>query len=112
MDLKSRVEELEKKLAVYESSPYKDSYLGVYMTVTRWSKELKDKTFEISSTSDDDVKAFEKAHKASTTMKTLFEQLDFLRSKLLPEQMEDVKKEATSIFEKALQGQGGLDENS
>jgi hypothetical protein len=107
-----KIKELEAKLAIYESSPYKEAYLGVYMTVTRWSNELKDKTFEISSTSDNDVKAFEKAHKASTTMKALFEQLDFLRSKLLPEQIEEVKKEATSIFEKALQGQGSLDENS
>ncbi len=112
MNLEQKVKELEEKLAVYESSPYKDAYLGLHMTIQRWSLELKDKKFEISSTTDDDMKSFEKAHKTATSMDILFKQLDFLRTKITPEQEAEVRKEATSIFEKALQDNGRLDENS
>lgn len=113
MDKKDKeIQDLKDRLAVYESSPYSNAYIGLYETIDRWAGELKTTNFSIVATEDDDMKAFEKAHKVATSMKTLFDQLDFLRSKMTPQQQEDVKKVASSIFEKALQSQGGLDENS
>lgn len=113
MDKKDKeIEELKARLEVYEGSPYSNAYIGLYETIDRWSGELKTTNFSIQNTGDDDMKAFEKAHKVATSMKVLFDQLDFLRSKMTPQQQDDVKKVASSIFEKALQSQGELDENS
>ena len=112
MDKDKRIKELEEELEKFKSSPYVDAYLGLYLTIKRWSGDLKDKHFSISSSEEDDMKAFEKAHKASLSMKDLFEQLDYLKAKITPIQEENARKEATSIFEKALQSQGSLDENS
>ncbi len=112
MNEKDRIKELEEELAKYKESPYLNAYTGLYATMERWSHELKTKTFSISAVEDDDMKAFEKAHKVSISMKALFDQLDFLRSKITPAQQEEGMKEATSIFEKALQGEGSLDDNS
>jgi hypothetical protein len=112
MDKDKRIKELEEELEKFKSSPYVDAYLGLYLTIKRWSGDLKGKHFSISASEEDDMKAFEKAHKASLSMKDLFEQLDYLKAKITPIQEENARKEATSIFEKALQSQGSLDENS
>lgn len=112
MDLERKVKELEEKLAIYENSPYQEAYTGLYVTVKRWSTELKNKAFLISDVEESDIKAFDKAHKVSLSLKDLFEQLDFIRSKMTPIQEADSRKEATSIFEKALQESGNLDANN
>jgi len=109
---KEIIAKLEEELSKYKESPYQNAYTGLYATMERWSHELKTKTFSISAVEEDDMKAFEKAHKVSISMKALFEQLDYLRSKITPAQEEESRKTATSIFEKALQGQGSLDDNS
>lgn len=112
MNDKDRIEQLERELKQFKESPYVNSYIGLYATIERWSNELKNKAFSISSVEEDDMKAFDKAHKVSTSMKDLFDQLEFLRSKITPAQEIESRKEASSIFEKALQESGNIGDNS
>ena len=109
MDKDKKIEILQQELEKYKKSPYHSAYLALYMTIERWNKDLKENHFSILATDDSDIKAFDKAHKASLSMKDLYEQLDFFRTKITPIELEEVQKTATSLLEKALQSDGQIE---
>jgi len=108
---KERIEKLEEKLAIYENSPYRDAYLGVLKQIETCNKDLVETPAGLRD--EDDAKAFERYEKYILKVDEYYQKLDLLRGKMSPKEQEiEGKKEAKNIFEKALQSQGGLDDNS
>jgi hypothetical protein len=88
MDLKSRVEELEKKLAVYESSPLVEGYLGVLKQIETCNKDLSEKPAGLRD--EDDEKAFDRYNKYILSIDEYYKQLEVLRGKMNPKEQAEV----------------------
>lgn len=77
------VEYLEKKIELYEKSPYSSSYLACKKTIDRWNNQLLDT--EISILEAEQKPMFDMAHKYLTEQKPYIDQLEYLRGKMSPE---------------------------
>lgn len=110
MSDEKRIKELEEKLAIYENSPLKEGYLGVLKQIETCNRDLNNNPAGLRDA--DDEKSFDRYNKYILSIDAYYNKLKVLRAEMTPAQQEDIKKVATNIFEKALQGQGSLDENS
>ena len=91
------IKELKVKLEAYEASPYKDTYLSILKQLQHWSKQLDAEPVDLTtSEDDDDEKAFQKVHLYILNVSKYFEQLQWVKGKLSPSELTDVKKQATS----------------
>ncbi len=88
MDLKARVEELERKLAVYESSPLVDGYLGVLKQIETCNRDLIDTPAGLRD--EDDAKAFDRYDKYIQGIDEYYDKLEYLRSKMNPKEQAEV----------------------
>lgn len=98
------LQELSKKntavkefLDFLQTTPYYQAYIGAYIQFSVWSEELK--THPTTFTGLDN--AFERSHKFMTTQKELCESLEYLRLKLLPQQVKSAEIESTSMIDEA-----------
>lgn len=89
---KQRIKMLEEKLAVYEKSPYYGGYMSTLHQLTKWNNELFTNPISLQAVEDGDMRAFDKAMKFLERKKELYEQLEYLRTKLSPEEKADSEK--------------------
>ena len=92
MNLEQKVKELEEKLAVYESSPYKDAYLGVLKQIETCNKDLIDTPAGLRD--EEDAKAFERYDKYILKVDEYYNKLELLRGKMSPEEKKFVDAKA------------------
>jgi len=88
------IEYLESELQRFKSSPYKDAYLSLLNQLNNWNNQLLEKPIDLFGEATD--KSFERAHKYLTEQKPYFEQLDYLRKLMTPDQVKDVDKKIVS----------------
>jgi hypothetical protein len=91
--MKENIEELKKKLEVYEDSPLKEGYLAILKQINTWNQDLTNEPTSLKydpDSGDADMKAFDKAHKFITSIDTLYDKLEYLRGKMNPEQQKTV----------------------
>ena len=80
-------------------SPYYEGYKTLKKTIDSWNHEINNSPIMI--TSDKDDKAFERASKYLMELKFYYEQLDYMRTKLLPKEIEEVEAESTTLLDEA-----------
>jgi len=95
-DLK-RIKELEERLSVYERSPYKESYMALLTQINDWNEQLTENPINLFA--DNTSKEFDRAHKYFTEQKPYFEQLEYLRKLMNPDEIKEVDK-AMGVAEK------------
>lgn len=84
------VEEIENELKIFKESPYVNSYLALYGQIENWNQQLRD--IKINLHGEATEKAFERAHKYFTEQKPYFEQLEYLRKLMTPEQQKELEE--------------------
>jgi len=83
------------------NSPFYDGYLAVKITIDNLNLELQDGAAKIITDDEDNDKQFERSHKYITEMKPYYEQLQYFRSQLLPEQVVEANAAAGSVQDQA-----------
>lgn len=83
-----------------QGSPYYESYLSSLVQLQFWNEELK-LTPSTINVKKNEESTFQSAHKFVTTKNEIIKDLDFLRQKLLPNQIKEAEKEATSVIDEA-----------
>lgn len=76
---------------IYVESPLVDSYLMAYDLIKSWRGELNDNKESVRLMSSED-KVFDRAFKVVDKLADMVDNLDRIRSKMTPEQIEDVEK--------------------
>lgn len=79
---KPTYEELEKELAIYKSSPYKEAYLGILKQIETCNKDLNDNPAGLRD--ENDAKAFERYEKYILKVEEYYQKLEILRDKMSP----------------------------
>lgn len=97
MSDKEKIKDLEVRLAYYEESPFAEGYNAVRKQLDNWSNEISEDPVNLRVNSDDDNKAFEKAHKFISTIDVLYDKLEYLRLRLTPEQLKEQPKSKKQI---------------
>lgn len=107
LDRKGLVEVLTK----ITESPFYNGYLAVYTTIMNLNSELMEGAATIRPDMkpgaeegeyfDAAEKAFERSHKYITELHIYYDQLEFFRSKMLPEQVKQAESEAISLLDEA-----------
>ena len=82
------IEFLEKRNALYENSPYKESYLALLNQLDHWNSQLMDA--EINIFGEATEKGFDRAHKFFSEQRPYFEQLEYLRGLMTAEEIKAV----------------------
>ena len=72
-------------------SPYYTGYLTMKKQLDTWAEELKASPVGIISKEDDDMKAFDKAHKFLDKMDEFYDKLAYFKTKLSPDELKQVE---------------------
>lgn len=105
---------VEKVLSEYKKlsdSPFLEGYLTIYRQIASWNKEIKEKSNKINLVQVQKIdeegnligtldKTFDNTLKYLNALPALYEKLEFFRSKLLPQELSDLKQH-TSLIDKA-----------
>jgi hypothetical protein len=86
--MKEDIEEIKSRLKIYEESPLEKGYLAILKQIDTWNMDLSNEPTSLKYNPDNgdaDMKAFDKAHKFITSIDTLYDKLEYLRSKMNPE---------------------------
>jgi hypothetical protein len=86
--MKEEIEELKNRLKIYEESPLEQGYKAILKQINTWNTDLTNEPTSLKyspENGDADMKAFDKAHKFITSIDTLYDKLEYLRSKMNPE---------------------------
>lgn len=83
-------------------SPYLDGYLAVKTTIDNLNEELKSGVAKINEGVSDADKSFERSHKYITEMQPYYEQLEYFRKRLLPQEQEETERAADLLDEARL----------
>lgn len=107
---KERISELRKNGCFAEEaalfieqiaqSPYLDGYLAVKTTIDNINQELKAGAAKITSGEGED-KNFDRSHKYITEMQPYYEQLEYFRKKLSPQELEEVNERPADLLDEA-----------
>lgn len=81
-----RIEQLEEMF----KSPYFDSFDACRSTVKKWNKQIREN--EVNLFDPEDKQKFDMIHKYLTEQKPYLEQLDFLLSKMTPEEKGEAER--------------------
>lgn len=95
MSDKEKIKKLEERLRYFEESPYVDGYNAILNQINTWNKDLQNEPTSLKydpDSGDADMKAFDKAHKFIASIDGLYDQLEYLRSKMSPEIAESLLK--------------------
>lgn len=84
----------------FTDSPYADMYLSVLKQVTSWNQQIKDNEIDLYGSKD--LKEFDRVTKYFAGIKDYSDTLDYLRSKMKPEEVKKVDQEAKTPYERAL----------
>jgi len=95
--LSKKNEAVKEFLDFLQTTPYYQAYIGAYTQLVIWSEELKNNPTTFKSVEN----SFERAHKFMTTQTELCENLEYLRLKLLPQQVKKAEIESTSMIDEA-----------
>lgn len=94
-----------KKLAEFVNeilySPYYESYSAMLFNIKSWNKQITEGG-AIDLLSDKDDKSYDRTMKFFLEGKYLHEQLDYYRSKMLPEDIKKVEKDTTSEVDRQI----------
>jgi hypothetical protein len=90
-----RIDELEGQLKIYTESPFVESYISTLTFINSTDKNIIDKVDDMMTV--DNKVIFEMAHKYQTEKIPYFEQLDWLRKKMSPEQVEELENKVNEI---------------
>lgn len=82
-------------------SPYYDGYEAVRATIDNLNSELKNGVAKIVADELGD-KNFERSHKYITEMQPYYEQLEYFRKRLLPQEQEETERAADLLDEARL----------
>ena len=93
------VKELLRDYMALVESPYYTGYVSLLIQIETWNTEIKDEPVKLANKTEEDQRAFEKSHKYFSTINTLYNQLEYLRAKMSPEQVILAKAEATSTID-------------
>jgi hypothetical protein len=89
MDKKDKeIQDLKDKLAVYESSPLVEGYLGVLKQIETCNKDLLDNPAGLRDEEDD--KAFTRYDKYILNIDAYYAKLEILRDKMNPKEVKEV----------------------
>jgi len=83
------------------SSPYYESYSAMLFNIKSWNKQITENG-GIDLLSDKDDKSYDRTMKFFLEGKYLHDQLEYYRSKILPEDIKKAEKETTSAIEKQI----------
>lgn len=91
------------------SSPYYDGYLAVLTTIVNINKELQSGVAKLvpeTKVSDEGKlqildKVFERSHKYITEMQPYYDQLEYFRKHLTPQELEEVAERAADLIDEA-----------
>jgi hypothetical protein len=86
-----KIKELEAKLAIYESSPYKEGYLGVLKQIETCNQDLMDNPAGLRD--EEDAKAFDRYDKYIQAIDEYYDKLEYLRSKMNPIEQAEVDEQ-------------------
>lgn len=99
MKQEEEIAKLREKLSVYENSPYSKTYLGILKQIEACSNDMLDKPAGLRD--EDDAKAFDRFAKFIVDVDKYFNQLEYLRSKMTPEEVKKVDEKASKSNTKA-----------
>jgi hypothetical protein len=88
------IDELRAELKKYTESPFVDSYLSTLTFINNTDKDITEKSGELFTI--DNKVLFEMAHKYQIEKIPYFEQLEWLRSKMSPEQASELDEKITT----------------
>lgn len=100
------IEELRKELSIYKESPYAETYLAVLKQITDWNQQIAEHRIDLYGTKE--LKEFDRVTKYFSEIKSLTDTLDYLRSKMKPEEVDTANKKARTPYEQALQQTGQM----
>ncbi len=83
-------------------SPYLNGYIAVKTTIDNLNEELINGAAKINEGTTEHDKAFERSHKYITEMQPYYEQLEYFRQRLLPQEKEEVERAADLLDEARL----------
>lgn len=98
MDIREERDKLREELDRIKSSSFFEPYIALKKQLEHWAKEIRSNPIDLVSGKNDDAdfRAFDKADKYFTKIKEYYSQLDYLKSRLTPE---EVKQEGTSAVD-------------
>ena len=82
-------------------TPYYDMYLAMYKQINDWNKQIKDNAIDLYGTKE--LKEFDRVTKYFSDIQTYADKLDYLRGKMMPEDIQKANTEAKTPYEIALQ---------
>jgi len=92
-------------------SPFYESYIALKMAMSQFNADLQADSITLFNQTTIDKEGnkvidntFPNAHKYATEIKSYHESLEFLRNKMLPEQVVAAERESTSLIDEARQG--------
>lgn len=93
------------------SSPYFDGYVAVLVTIGNLNQELQNGVSRIESETITTAKGesiiadknFERSHKFITEMQPYYEQLEYFRVKMLPNEVEEANVKTADLLDEARQ---------
>jgi hypothetical protein len=98
---------LKKLIGFYDYviiNPYYESYKALKVLMANLNEDLLSEQItllNVASKEGGDDKSFLYAHKYATEIKFYYEQLDYLKSKMLPEDVIQADREASSLLDEA-----------
>lgn len=112
---KQDIKAIQERLSHYENSDYSSGYMAIKNQLDKWAAELqnspvtltykrrkkkKDEEGMTINELEDDMYAFNKVHKFISTVDQLYEKLEWLRSKMSPEQQKSADDKIAKFSKK------------
>lgn len=73
------------------NSPYYTGYITMKKQLDTWAEELQQSPVGIISKEEDDMKAFDKAHKFLDKMDEFYDKLAYFKTKLTPDEQKQIE---------------------
>lgn len=100
------VAQLLSEWRVFSESPYAGMYLSILKQITDWNTQTAEQSIDLFAGKD--IKDFERVSKYFSDTQMYTERLDFLRSKMKPEEIKKANEDAKDPYERALVIDGSI----
>lgn len=87
-------------------SPFAGTYLGMLKQVNDWNSQVTQNQIDLYG--EKELKEFDRVTKYFSNVRIYIEQLDYLRSKMKPEEIKKADTDAKTPYERALQIDGSI----
>lgn len=81
---------LEEQLKKFQQSPYVDAYLTLLRVTSDWNAQIQSQQIDLFG--DKDEKQFDRAHKYLVEQRPYYEQMEYFRNLMSPEQRKELDK--------------------